>query len=313
MVLPIGVTVTRPSPRTMIDVTREADRAGVPTAWSTVAGVGQDAVTILAIAATMTERIALGTSIVPAYPRHPLVLASQALVFEDLAPGRLRLGVGPSHRPTVEGTFGIPMEDPVAYMREYITVLRQFLWHGKADFDGRFLHVHAPLPPGTSPPRPPLYLSALRPAMYRLAGEVADGAISWVSPVPYLLRSALPALRSGAQGADRPVPTLIAHVPVALSTDRHAVHAAARTFLARYAQLPFYIHMFRDAGYDVVGNGTVSDSLIEGLVAAGTTREVMARLRAILDEGIGEILVSVIPVRDEEMEARELFTAIGSS
>ncbi|HZU14373.1 MAG TPA: LLM class flavin-dependent oxidoreductase [Chloroflexota bacterium] len=313
MTLPIGVSVVRPAPQAMLDTAREADRAGVPTAWSTVAGISPDAVTILAIAATQTQRISLGTSIVPAYPRHPLVLASQALVFENLAPGRLRLGVGPSHRPTVEGVFGIPMEDPIRYMREYLTVLRQLLWEGRADVDGQFLRVHAALPARTEPPRTPLYLSALRPAMYRLAGEISDGAISWNSPIPYLVRSALPALRSAAEQAGHRHPILIAHVPVALSNDESAVRAAALAFLTRYAQLPFYVHMFRAAGYDVPGDGTVPDDLIDGLVVSGSATQIMERLRGYLDEGIGELLVTLLAIRDEEREAREFFAAIGAS
>src|SRR5690348_16973288 len=95
--LPIGIGVTRPSPRLVIEAVVRAEEDGVPAVWSTVVGTFPDAVTSLALAAARTRRIALGTSIVPAYGRHPLTLASQALVFADIAPGRFRLGMGPSH------------------------------------------------------------------------------------------------------------------------------------------------------------------------------------------------------------------------
>jgi len=90
---------TRPSAALALIV--RAEQHGVPAVWSTVGGTTPDALTLFAAAATRTHQIALGTAIMPIYPSHPLVLA-------DLAPGRLRLGLGPSHRPTIEGMFGLP-------------------------------------------------------------------------------------------------------------------------------------------------------------------------------------------------------------
>src|SRR5579884_138765 len=121
---PVGLVVTRPTPTATLDLIVRAERHGVRAVWSTVGGTNPDAVTLFAAAATRTHHVMLGTAIVPIYPRHPLVLASQALVLADLAPGRLRLGLGPSHRPTIEGTFGLPFTRPLAYLREYLTVLR---------------------------------------------------------------------------------------------------------------------------------------------------------------------------------------------
>lgn len=66
-----------------------------------------DALTTLAAAAVKTSTVNLGTSIVPIYPRHPLVMAQQALALHDLAPGRLRLGIGPSHRFVIENIYGL--------------------------------------------------------------------------------------------------------------------------------------------------------------------------------------------------------------
>jgi alkanesulfonate monooxygenase SsuD/methylene tetrahydromethanopterin reductase-like flavin-dependent oxidoreductase (luciferase family) len=81
-----------------------------------------------------TSSIRMGTSIAPTYPRHPLALAMQAL--SDLAPERLRLGVGPSHRPTIEGVYGLPMPKPLEHLREYVAVLRAALWQGQVDQKG---------------------------------------------------------------------------------------------------------------------------------------------------------------------------------
>src|SRR5437868_5614797 len=84
-----------------------ADRLGVGTAWLTTGGVGPDALTIFAAAAMKTERIKMGTAITPTWPRHPLSVVQQIVALNSLMPGRLRLGVGPSHRPGIENMFGI--------------------------------------------------------------------------------------------------------------------------------------------------------------------------------------------------------------
>src|SRR5207302_3741317 len=207
-----------------------AEAAGVRQVWMTQSAAAPDTLTIFAAAAMRTTSTRLGTAIIPTYPRHPLALAQQALALGDLAPGRLRLGVGPSHRPTIEGVYGIPMKAPLEHLREYVTVLRQALWEGKIDYRGHYYTVRTPFP---RTPHTPILISALREGAFHLAGEISDGAISWVCPVPYLLEKALPALRAGAAKSGRAVPPLVAHIPAALHQDRKAVLAAARRQLGR--------------------------------------------------------------------------------
>lgn len=307
--LPIGLAVMRPKPQDVVRAVTQAEEGGLYAVWSTVGGAAPDAVTIFALAAAQTHTIRLGTSIVPAYPRHPIVLAAQAQVINSLAPGRFRLGVGPSHRPTIEGSFGIPMHNPLQYMREYVTVLRQLLWEGKSDFDGEYFHVHAALPQGTEPPRIPLMLSALRENAFRQAGELSDGAISWIVPLSYLQNTALPAIKAGAEAAGRPAPPLIAHVPVAFSTDEGAVRNTARNFLSRYARLPYYARMFEAAGFPVP-DANVSDALIDELVVWGDGPRVMERLQRVLQAGAGEVLVSLLAVGSAEQEEAEFIKAV---
>jgi F420-dependent oxidoreductase-like protein len=276
-----------------------------------VGGAAPDAVTLFAAAAARTKRVNFGTSIVPIYPRHPVALASQALVLADLAPGRFRLGVGPSHRPTIEGAFGIPFVKPHEYLREYVQVLRQILWDGKVEYDGEFFKVHQlALPPGLAAPRMPILTSALRANAFRLAGEIADGAISWMCPVPYLVQTALPALKAGADAAGRPMPPLIAHVPVALHTDREAVRAAASRELGTYGRLPFYARMFADAGFPIAADGTMPDALFDELVVSGDKPAVAARLAAIQARGMQEILVTQVTVENLDTEELALIEAI---
>jgi F420-dependent oxidoreductase-like protein len=308
----IGLVLNRPNPSVALRAIARAEQRGIAQVWSTVGGSNPDAVTVFAAAALRTQRITFGTAIVPVYPRHPLVLATQALVLADLAPGRFRLGVGPSHKPTVEGMFGIPMRRPLDYLREYVTVLRQLLWEGQAEYSGAFFDVHGGLPAGVTPPRTPILTSALRAAAFRLAGEVADGALSWLCPIPYLLQTALPALRAGAAAAGRPTPPLVAHVPVAVHTDRAAIRTKGGAFLGRYGRLPFYANMFADAGFPMQPDGSPSTALIDGLILAGGPVEVAARLRQIQEAGLPELMVMVVPIEDQESEEAALLDALAA-
>jgi F420-dependent oxidoreductase-like protein len=294
----IGAALHESSATEQLAAIELADRLGVATAWLTTGGLAPDSMGILAAAAARTSHITLGTAIVPVFPRHPLVLVQQALVVEALAPGRLRLGVGPSHQPSVEGVYGIPFERPLEYLREYVAVLKAVLQHGKVDFHGQRLHARGelPAPPNApaSPPGVPVMISALRPASYRLAGQIADGALAWVSPLPYLRDTALTALRAGARAAGRAAPPLISHCFVAVHDDAAAVRAASRQRLAGYARLPFYQEMFAHAGFPEAKRGTMSDAMLDAIVIHGDEAAVAAGLREHLAAGMGEVIASVL-------------------
>jgi F420-dependent oxidoreductase-like protein len=304
----VGISISAPSAPALVDAIVEAEAAGVEQVWMTQNPVSSDTLTVYAAAFGRTKRIRLGTSIVPIYPRHPLALAQQAATVDALSPGRLRLGIGPSHRPDVERTYGLAMEAPLDYLREYVGVLRAALWEGQVDHQGRFLTARAKL---NSAPRVPLLVSALGEGAFRLAGEVSDGAISWNCPIPYLLDVALPALRAGAQAAGRATPPLIAHVWVALNADAEAVRAAAKQRIGGYASLPFYANMFAAAGYPVQSDGTLGDALIEALVVMGDAEAIAARLHELLAAGLDELLLTMVNVGDSASERTRLFKLVG--
>jgi F420-dependent oxidoreductase-like protein len=304
----VGISISAADPLALIDMIVEAEAAGVAQLWMTQNPISNDALTIFAAAFGRTKRVRLGTSIVPTYPRHPLALAQQAGTVAALGPGRLRLGVGPSHRPVIEGTYGLPMEAPLAHLTEYVGVLRDALWHGQIDRQGRFFTARATF--GRISPIP-LLVSALGQGAFQLAGEISDGAISWNCPPSYLVEIALPALRAGAQAAQRPTPPLVAHAWVALSTDTVAVRAAGKKRLGYYANLPFYASMFASAGYPVEADGSLSNALIDSLVIRGDEAAVTARIDELLGFGLDELLLTAIPLSDEADERRRLFGLVG--
>lgn len=303
-----GLAISGPDAAAGVAAIVAADAAGVTQVWMTQTAPAPDTLTLFAAAATQTRAVRLGTAIVPTYPRHPLALAQQALALADLAPGRLRLGVGPSHRAVMEGVYGLPVTAPLEHLREYVSILRAALWQGRVDFEGRFFRVKATLP---RTPQTPLLVSALRTGAFHLAGAIADGAISWMCPVPYLIERALPALRAGAAAAGRATPALVAHVPVALSADRAAVLAAARGQIGRYARMPFYASMFGDAGYPIAADGTMPDALLETLVVSGDEDAVAARLKQLLAAGLDELLLMPIAIEEAATDLRRVARLIG--
>src|SRR5712692_6234801 len=305
----IGLSIIATDAAEAVNRIVEAEHAGLRQVWLSQGGSGgTDTLTFAAVAAARTTQIRLGTAIVPTYPRHPLVMAQQALVIHDLAPGRLRLGIGPSHRPIIEGSYGLSQTAPLAYLREYITVLRGVLGEGHIEYHGTFFKVRA-----TSRTAPiPLLVTALGPTAFHVAGEISDGALSWVCPVPYLLKEALPALQRGAQVQHRPAPPLVAHVVVALSTDEAAVLAQAHQFLLRYSQLPFYARMFQEAGLPVAADGSGLDALVKGLVIWGDEATLRRRLAELLADGLDELLVHPLPLTNEGKELQQLLQLLAA-
>jgi len=304
----VGFNIRRGRASRAIDLIKDADAAGVATVWMTMGATSSDTPTIFAAAAVQTQQVSFGTGIVPAFTRHPLALASQALVLDDLAPGRMKLGIGTSHRPTIEGAYHLPFDRPLARLREYVQVLRTVLHEGSVSFSGDYYAADARFPGQLDMP---VMVSALRENAFEMAGELTDGAISWLCPVHFLKTVARPAMERGAERAGRDVPPLVAHVSVSLQTDRQSVRASARKELGMYAGAPFYQRMFADAGYPLSADGAYSDDLLDHLVMIGDDDAIGAQLEALLDDGIDELLVMLIPGDDQMAEEQRLLSILG--
>lgn len=287
----IGIHAGAPNAEASLDLIRRSEAAGVQATWLTTGGTGLDALTLFSASAVQTDHILFGTSIVPTYPRHPIVVAQQAQVIDQLAPGRLRIGVGPSHRPPMRSMFGFDLKSPLTNLREYLQILRALLQEGSVDFDGQEYTAHASI---SRPVNVPVMASALQEGSFELCGAEADGAISWVSPAVYLRDRALPAMRRGSDQAGRETPPLIAHAPVCISTDADATRLAVQQQLSNYPRLPFYQRMWAAAGYPEAAEETWSDGMIEATVLTGDSDTVGERMVAMLDMGIDELLVTPV-------------------
>lgn len=289
----IGVEVTGQNAVESVNQIQRLEELGVKAAWATSGG-DSDPITLLAMAAMKTDSILLGTSIVPTWPRHPITAAQQANVIAHLAPGRFRLGIGPSHYSEMYEPFRFDFRKPLTNLREYLKIVKALLQEGSVDFDGEMYSAHVTA--ADTFPDLPVMASALRPRSFRLCGEEADGAISWVCPLAYLRDSALPAMREGAQVAGRPTPPLIAHAVVSVHESYGEVKEAALEEMEYYPTAPFYQQMFALAGYPEAEelNGW-SDRMLREIVICGPEEDVAPRLQAFFDVGAEEVLVSIIP------------------
>ena len=282
-----------------------AEELGVHAAWMPTGGASLDSMTCFAAAAASTSSIKLGTSIVPTYPRHPLVAVQQAQVVAQLAPGRFRLGVGPSHRPTIE-SMGIEFDAPLAHLREYIQILKSVLQTGAVDFDGEHYSAHATIP---GPLDVQVMASALRKGSFELCGAEADGGISWICPSSYLRDVALPAMEKGAREASRPVPPLIAHAPVCVHENPDEVRAALRQQFG-HPGLPFYQNMLIEAGYPEAKEGVWSDAMIDGVAIWGDEETVAQGIQELLDMGATEVLASPVTAGPDPAASLERTTKL---
>ena len=272
----------------------------------TTGGIQPDALTLFAGLATRTERIVLGSAIIPTWPRNPVFIAQQVLAFEGLAPGRLMLGIGPSTEAAMR-PFGVPFRTPMRQLREYLTVLRTLLHEGSVEFNGTHVRARARL---ARPVETPVLASALQEGAFATCGELADGAISWVCPWRYVREHALPALQQAAAAAGREAPPVVLHVPIRVEEDRTLVREAAQRQIGAYGRFQFYNAMFRTAGYPDAGEG-YSPELIDDLVISGSEAEVARRLRERAAEGFGEVMaMPIIAGDDREASFRRGLTAI---
>lgn len=210
---------------------------------------GRDGLMTLAAYAAATKRIRLGTGVVPAFPRHPLAMAIEAATLDEMSDGRLILGVGPSHKVTMEGWYDISMAKPLSQMREYVQILRSVFTTDGVTFKGEFYNTQFGFVGYGARKDLPIYLSALAPKMLSFAGEACDGVVLWGCMPSYIASTVAPTVRAAAEKAGRPVPTIVAAVPTAVTTDKQAAFDALRGDFFVYMTLPFYRRAIAAAGY----------------------------------------------------------------
>jgi F420-dependent oxidoreductase-like protein len=244
-----------------------------------------DALTALAVIGRQVGRIDFGTSVVPTYPRHPLMLAGQALTTQAATGNRLTLGIGLSHRMVIEGMFGYSFDHPVRHMREYLSILMPALAGEKVSFQGETLKANTMSPLVVAGARQPdVLVAALGPQMLKLAGQLADGTTTWMVGPKTLATHIVPLITQAAATAGRRPPRVSVGLPVCVTSDPEAARARASKTFSIYGQLPSYRAMLDREG--------VSDPADVAII--GDEYAVAAELRHLIDLGATELSLPLV-------------------
>jgi F420-dependent oxidoreductase-like protein len=284
----------------------DEENDGFPCAWWGQI-FGGDSMTIIALAGQRAKKIEMGTSVVPTYPRHPFVMAQQAMTVQAALDGRFTLGIGPSHQVVIENMWGLSYEKPARHMREYLQVLLPLVQKGQVQFSGDVYKAMGQIAVAGAKPLPVL-ISALAPMMLKLAGTVADGTVTWMTGPKTIESHVLPSITSAAKEAGRPEPRIVVGLPVCVTEDVAGAREAAAKVFAVYGGLPNYRRMLDREGaagpadVAIVGNEAQVEQQIRDLASAGATDflapifpagpsagESMARTRALLKSLIGKV------------------------
>jgi len=253
-----------------------AERLGYESIWTSQLPDARDASLVLAAYAAATKRVGLGTGVLPIYTRHPTAMAQMAATLDEMSGGRFILGIGISHKVTVESMWGMHLDSPLTAMREYLDIVRTSLRDGACAYEGKYFTARW----GYSAPRRPdlpVMISALNPHMLELAGEHADGVVLWMCSPGYIRDHVVPGVTAGRMKAGKTLEgfEIVAPVPVCLTTDRAAAQAVFRKTVERYASLPYYRKMMDKSGFAAeLASGDISPEMLDEYAGIGDESQV---------------------------------------
>ena len=262
---------------------------------------GADMLTVIAMAGMQTSRIELGTAVVPTYPRHPVALAQQALTAQVAVNGRLTLGIGVSHRSTIEDWLGLTYASPLQHIEEYLAVLRPLLHESGVDYHGQQYRVAGELQiPDADMVSCPILLAALGPKMLEIAGRLTDGTITWMTGPRTLQNHIIPRIRQAAAAAGQPAPRICVGLPIAVTDNPQAARARAARLFQHYAALPSYRAMLQREGAQDPGQ----------IAIVGNETAVATQLQHLAQIGATDLLATIFPVDDPQTSTQRTRTLL---
>jgi probable F420-dependent oxidoreductase len=297
-VSPVSLVNSTGGPRELAEAARRAEDAGFESVWATEF-YDRSATIALAAMAEATERIELGSAIMYAFGRTPIVLAVEARDLDELSDGRLTIGLGTGTKRMQQEWHGLDGEHPAGRMEELVPLLRK-LWtlhEGPIEHEGRFYQVRIrPTAPAAPPHRPaiPIFMAGVNPRMIEAAGAVGDGLVGHPLFTPeYVSQVARPALAKGAErtGRDSAVP-IAGYITCSVGEDREDARRSAAAVIAFNSTVKTYDAVHKVSGFekeveqvraawkagDFAGMaGAITDEMIDAIALAGTADEVRAR------------------------------------
>ncbi len=273
--------------RDHVEQAREGERLGFTSGWVTEVNT-PDAITVLAAAAAGTERIRLGTGIVPVFLRDPYLAAMSFWSLQDLSGGRMTAGLGVSTPVIVSGWHGLPWDRPIARMREYVALFRQLTAGERLRHEGLY-QTRAPAM-AAAEPLIPVFIGALGERMLELAGEIADGVILNY-PTRTTIAHSVAAIERGIAkaGRTRADVRVVAFVRTALDESYEAAAAPIKEELLAYLMAPVYQRVFTEDGF-----GEDCEAFVQRWQARARTEaiagisEAFVRAHAVVGRSAGE-------------------------
>ena len=286
----IGVTGGGATVDKVVAQAKQAEADGFTSLWYASLVTG-DPLVAIAIAGRETSRIELGTAVLQTYPCHPLLQANRvASVVDAMQRPGFTLGIGPSHEPLVRGVLGLSYDHPGRSTEEYVRILAGVLRGETVDFDGADWSAHTAGRAVALAHPVPVLVAALGSRLLRVAGEIADGVVLWMAPLRAIESHVVPKVHAAAASANRPVPRVVAGLPVAVHDDEAEARAAVAAGASMYAGMENYRRIL-----DIGGAANVGDAAI-----VGNERSVRAQLQSLIDVGATDIWAQVIPVGDDK-------------
>ncbi|MGH1492296.1 MAG: TIGR03564 family F420-dependent LLM class oxidoreductase [Acidimicrobiales bacterium] len=263
---------------------------------------GLDALTVLTVVGQTVDSMELGTAVIPTYPRHPMVLAGQAVTAQSAMRGSLTLGVGLSHQPMM-AELGMQDDKPIRHLRDYLSILVPLIEEGTVDYQGESLSCRAKIfRPAERPPQ--ILVAALGPQALRVAGARTSGtSLAWVGPKT-IRDHIVPTIAAAAADAGRHKPRVLATLPICVTDDPAGIRSRITAGAGMYAKLPSYQAMFEREGVTEPGE----------LGLAGSEAEVEDMLANLAEAGVTDFAASEFtPSPDERERTRALLTKMAAA
>ena len=258
-----------------VEQTVIAEADGFQSAWFTHIRGAYSLISV-ALAGQATSSIELVTGVIPVYSREPLLMAQQALTVNAVCNGRLTLGIGLAHPESVPRTWNHSYERPGQFMYEYLSILQPLLNDKTVEFAGDMISTNASLElAGIEPPS--VLLAALAPKMLRMAADLADGTLLWVTGPKTIRTHIEPRLAEAAKASGRPRSRIVAALPICVTDEPIRARQRVESGFSRYGQLVNYRRVLDIEGVDgpqnvaIVGNEAEVEAQLRNLAEAGAT------------------------------------------
>ena len=295
-----------------------ADAAGVHSAWVPEAW-GRDAFTILTLLADKTHNIQLGSAIVNTYSRTPAALAQHFATMDELAGGRMLLGLGTSGPQVIEHFHGVEFKPPLQRLREYVEIINTIMRGEPLKYSGKLFDLQRGFTLRFKPIRDhiPIYLATINTKSVKMTAELADGWLPIMIPLEHL-KSEIDNLRQVSVAAGRPANAVSVRAPGTVTVTPHVdkARAASAGMLAFYIGRmgTFYAAQLTRLGYgDAVetikkawaggsqaAGEAVPDQLVDATGCVGSVEEGIERLQAQEESGVDLHHVNVQADNDKE-------------